>query len=85
MFERHDGVPVLSCGKMLDQSQVCNLVSIAGRLYLERQVAIAAQIFPAVAPTSSPSEVARALLSDLIRSAKPARSCGKRSDNCPAI
>jgi hypothetical protein len=54
MFERHDGVPVFSCGKMIDQPQVCNLVSIAGRHYLERLVAIAAEIFPAVAPTSSP-------------------------------
>jgi hypothetical protein len=47
MFERHDGVPVFSCGKMLDQPWVCNLVSIAGRHYLERLVAIAAAIFPA--------------------------------------
>jgi hypothetical protein len=49
MFERHDGVPVFSCGKMVDQPQVCNLISIAGRHYLERLVAIAAQIFPAPA------------------------------------
>jgi hypothetical protein len=46
MFDRHDGVPVFSCGKMIDQPQVCNLVSIAGRHYLERLVAIAAEIFP---------------------------------------
>jgi hypothetical protein len=38
---------------MIDQPQVCNLVSIAGRHYLERLVAIAAEIFPAIASTSS--------------------------------
>ena len=46
MFDRHDGVPVFSCGKMIDQPRVCNLVSIAGRHYLERLVAIAVEIFP---------------------------------------
>lgn len=46
MFERHDGVPVFSCGKMVDQPRVCNLVSITGRHYLERLVAIAVEIFP---------------------------------------
>lgn len=53
MFDRHDGVPLFSCGKMVDQPQVCNLVSIAGRHYLERLVAIAAEIFPLPAPPSS--------------------------------
>ena len=46
MFDRPDGVPVFSCGKMLNQVQVCNLISIAGRHYLERLVAIASEIFP---------------------------------------
>jgi hypothetical protein len=46
MFDRHDGVPVFSSGKLVDQPQVCNLLSIAGRHYLQRLVAIAAQIFP---------------------------------------
>ena len=46
MFERHDGVLVFSSGKLIDQPLVCNLISIAGRHYLERLVAIAAEIFP---------------------------------------
>jgi hypothetical protein len=53
MFERQDGAPVFSCGKMLNQVAVCNLISIAGRHYLERLVALAADIFPP-APESRP-------------------------------
>jgi hypothetical protein len=43
MFDRHEGLPVFSCGKVVDQREACNLVSIAGR------VAIAVQIFAAAA------------------------------------
>jgi hypothetical protein len=50
MFERHDGALVFSSGKLIDQPLVCNLISIAGRHYLERLVAIAAEIFPESTP-----------------------------------
>jgi hypothetical protein len=46
MFERHDGVPVFSCGKMVDQPFMCNIISIAGYVYLNLLVGIAAKIFP---------------------------------------
>ncbi len=50
MFERHDGLPVFDSGKLIDQPQVCNLVSIVGKHYLERLIAIAAQIVPRPTP-----------------------------------
>lgn len=46
MFDRHDGALVFASGKVIQQPQICNLVSIAGRHYLERLVVIAAEIFP---------------------------------------
>jgi hypothetical protein len=52
MFERHDGVQVFACGKMVDQPTMCSLISVCGRHYLERLITIAQQIFPE--PPGSP-------------------------------
>lgn len=54
MFRREDGALVFPSGKVIDQPDACDFLSIAGRHYLERLVAIAAEIFPPPAPGGSP-------------------------------
>jgi hypothetical protein len=52
MFERHNGVQVFACGKMVDQPTMCSLISVCRRHYLERLIGIAQEIFPE--PAGSP-------------------------------
>lgn len=54
MFRRDDGALVFASGKIIDQPDACNFLSIAARHYLERLVAIAVEIFPPPTPGSSP-------------------------------
>lgn len=37
---------MFSCGKMVDQPFMCNIISIGGYLYLNLLAGIAAKIFP---------------------------------------
>jgi len=46
MFVRKDGTPVFSSGKVIDQPEVCDFISIAGKHYMERLVSAAELIFP---------------------------------------
>jgi hypothetical protein len=53
LFRRADGALVFPSGKVIDQPDACDFVSIAGRHYLERLIAIAVEIFPPTTPASS--------------------------------
>lgn len=54
MCRREDGALVFPSGKVIDQPDACDFLSIAGRHYLERLIAIAVEIFPP-ATRASPS------------------------------
>ena len=46
MFNRSDGIPVFSSGKVIDNPRLCDAVCAAGWCYLKLLSSIATEIFP---------------------------------------